>query len=284
MQNRHSLPANRVIVYLHSLSAPDVLPACLPDLTAINLSFFHFGFRHGLPQICLNDLEPDHPAYDDTWARMKQAQRAGVKVCATLGGPRAAYAALFDDYDTFYPLWRDVLRDFHLDGADLAVEESVAQDDIERLIADLRRDFPPDFLVTAAPVARALWHGYDPLSQLVWLPLAASLDWFNVQFHGGYGSLATSRDYDAIIEAGHDPAQIVAGVLSNPADGSGYVPLAQLCGTLRALAARYDGQAGGVAGWGYAGARNLAEQIDPAGWSGAVREAVAGAQFQRRRA
>uniref|UniRef100_UPI00293D4BCB glycosyl hydrolase family 18 protein n=1 Tax=Janthinobacterium sp. TaxID=1871054 RepID=UPI00293D4BCB len=262
MQNRHPMPANRVVMYLHSPAALESLPACLPSLTALNLSAFHCGFRRGFPYIHLNDLEPDDPAYDRTWALMQQAQRAGVRVHAVLGGARAAYTTLFEDYETFYPLWRALLREFRFDGVDLGIEEVVAQDDVERLIDDLRRDFPPGFQITAAPLARALRQGYDPVSRLVWRPLAERLDWLNVQFHGGFGSLANCRDYDAIVQAGYDPAQLVGGILGNPARGSGYVPVATVCATLRTLAARYDGRAGGVAGC--AEAHGPCEQVDPA--------------------
>ncbi|MET3130062.1 hypothetical protein AAKU55_000303 [Oxalobacteraceae bacterium GrIS 1.11] len=280
----HRAPANRVVVYLQALSDMERLPAGLPSLSAINLSSFHFGFRQGYPTVYLNDLEPDDPAYDKTWTLMQQAQRAGVKVNAMLGGARKAYTTLFEDYETFYPMLRDMLREFQFDGVDLGVEEVVAQDDIERLIADLRRDFPPAFLITAAPVAQALWHGFDPLSHLVWLPLAGSIDWFNVQFYNGFGSLANTRDYDAIIAAGFDPAQIVGGALSSPRNGSGYVPIATVCRTLRTLAGRYDGLAGGAAGWEYAGANGPGELGDPAAWAGAMQEAVEGRSVMHMRA
>lgn len=269
----------RVVVYLQSQSNLATLPASYANLTAINLSSFHFGYNpDNTPYIHLNDNDPDYPPFLKTvWPAMKQAQLAGVKVIAMLGGAGGAYTTLFANYDTFYPMWVKFLRTYGLDGVDLDVEEPVSQANIQMLISDLRRDFPTNFYITSAPVAYALSSGNDPLSGIDWAPLASSLDWFNVQFYSGYGSLRTTADYESIIAQGYSPAQILGGALTNRSNGSGYVPIATVCQTLASLAAKYPGQFGGAMGWEQFNANNTNEVIDPPGWCAAMNVAVHGA-------
>ncbi len=264
----------RVVVYLQTQQSLDQLPACFPGLSAITLSAFHFGYNpDGSPYIHLNNNDPGSGPNAAIWPLMAQARRAGVNVVAMVGGAGGAYGRLFAAYDTFYPMWRAMLTDYHLDGVDLDVEEQVAQDDIARFIADLRRDLP-SLLITAAPVASALQGGTDPLSGIDWRPLAPSLDWFNVQFYSGFGTLSGPDDYERIIQAGFPPKQILGGALTNDGDGGGYVAIPQVCATLAELQAKYGGQMGGTMGWEYFNALNVRETVDPPGWVNAMRKAV----------
>jgi len=275
------VPPPRVVVYLHSPAGLHLLPSCLPHLTAINVAAFHLGFdQHGDPYLHLNDRDPQDASYAASlWPVLHQARQAGVKVIATLGGAGGAYQALFDYYEMFYPAWCELLRTYAFDGIDLMVEERVSAENLAMFIHDLRRDFPQNFSITAAPVASALSNGYDPFSGIAWKPLAASLDWFNVQFYNGWGSLATASNYRAVIAAGYHPSQIVAGAMALPLDGtpSSYVPIHQIAQTLSTLAALYPGQFGGTAGWEWFNARNSSETIDPPGWCATMKAAVQGA-------
>lgn len=275
------VPPPRVVVYLHSQTNLDLLPSCFPHLTAINLATFHIGFdQHGEPYLHLNGRDPHDGAYTRTlWPILHQARQAGVKVIATLGGDAGAYKALFEYYEMFYPSWCELLRTYAFDGVDLMITEKTTQADLTMLVGDLRRDFPRNFCITAAPVASALSNGYDPFSGIEWKPLAANLDWFNVQFYNGWGSLATAANYRAVISAGYHPSQIVAGAMALPVDNkpASYVPIQQLVQTLSTLARHYPGQFGGTSGWEWFNARNPAENIDPAGWCAAMKAAVQGA-------
>jgi hypothetical protein len=150
---------------------------------------------------------------------------------------------------------KNVVSTYHLDGLDLDVEESMSLAGIERLIDQLHTDFGSSFIVTLAPVATALDGGgnlsgfsYDQLYR----DRASSISWFNAQFYCGWGSLANTSGYDAIINHGVVPAsKVVAGTLTNPANcGSGYVDPATLTSTLGSLSAKYA-DFGGVAGWEY---------------------------------
>jgi chitinase len=266
----------RVVVYLQTLQNLNLLPQCCSNLTAINLSSFHFGYnKDGSPYIHLNDNDPDDPMYNTLWPQLQQAQQGGVKLVAMLGGAGGAYTQLFNNYTTFYPMWVKMLQAYNFDGVDLDVEEPVTIANLQMFINDLRRDFPTDFLITAAPVALALKTGYDPLAGGInWATVKAQIDWFNVQFYSGYGSLATVNDYVSIINMGYSPNQILGGALTNPANGHGYVPIITVCNTLSALNTRYKGQLGGAMGWEFYNANNTGEKNDPVGWASAMKLAV----------
>jgi hypothetical protein len=75
----------RVVVYLQTLQNLNLLPQCYSNLTAINLSSFHFGFnKDRSPYIHLNDNDPDDPMYDSLWPQLREAQHNGVKLVAML--------------------------------------------------------------------------------------------------------------------------------------------------------------------------------------------------------
>ena len=267
--------SNRVVVYIQTQQNLDQLPQCYSDLTAINVSSFHFGYDpNGTPYIHLNDNDPNDPVFGAFWNDMEQARKNGVLVIAMLGGAGGAYKTLFQNYNVFYPLFRDMLKAHDFQGVDLDVEEHVTQSDIEMLINDLKNDFPNDFYITAAPVATSLMTGYDPFSGINWLSLKGQIDWFNVQFYNGFGTLMNTSDYLMIINQGFDPLEIVAGSVTNPADGGGYVPMGVVQNTLLSLNTSFQGQIGGVMGWEYYNALDNSEQVNPPGWCAEVKLAV----------
>ncbi|WP_190277310.1 glycosyl hydrolase family 18 protein [Taibaiella lutea] len=276
----NTLSSNRVVVYLQSQENLNLLPQCYANLTAINLSSFHFGWsktKPTLPYIHLNDNMPGDPMFDSLWADMKAAQQNGVLLIAMLGGAGGAYTTLFSqgNYEVFYPMFVNMLKKYNFQGVDLDVEEQVSQADIEKLIADLRKDFPTDFYITSAPVCSALQSGNnDPFSGINWYSIKDSIDWFNVQFYSGFGSLSTPDDYNSIIDNGFSASQILGGALTNPADGGGYVAIATVAQTLQTLNTKYSGQIGGAMGWEYFNANNASEQEDPVGWATAMKNAV----------
>jgi chitinase len=266
----------RVVVYLQTLQNLNLLPQCYSNLTAINLSSFHFGYNpDGSPYIHLNDTEPDDAMYNTLWPQMQQAQQNGVKLVAMLGGAGGAYGQLFSNYNIFYPMWVKMLQTYGFDGVDLDVEEPVTIANLQQFINDLRNDFPSNFLITAAPVCLALQTGNDPLAGGInWATVKNQLDWFNIQFYSGFGTLATTADYIAIINQGYSPNQILGGALTNRADGGGYVPIITVCNTLSQLNTLYKGQLGGAMGWEFFNANDTAENIDPTGWASAMKLAV----------
>jgi chitinase len=203
----------------------------------------------------LNDDPPDSSRYTQMWADLSSMQSQGVRVEVMVGGAaQGSFQRLDTDFDTYYPLLRDVISTYHLDGVDLDVEESMSLAGIERVIDALRSDFGSGFTITLAPVGSALSGGgnlsgfsYDQL----YADRGSEISWFNAQLYNGWGSLADTSSYDQII--GHGvvpPGKVVAGTVTSPANGSGYVDMPTLQSTLRSLVGEYPSFAG-VDGWEY---------------------------------
>jgi hypothetical protein len=189
------------------------------------------------------------------WADLAKMRAAGVHVSVMVGGAAAgSFRRLDTNFGTYYPLLRNVIRTYHLDGVDLDVEEGMSLAGIERLIDALRKDFGTGFIITLAPVATALSGGgnlsgfnYDRLYH----DRGSKISWFNAQFYNGWGSLASTGSYDAVIRHGVvPPGKVVAGATTSPANGGGYVSLTTLKSTLKKLTAKYPTFAG-AAGWEY---------------------------------
>ena len=74
-----------------------------------------------------------------------------------IGGAGGAFTNLFSDFNTYYPLLRDFLKQKKLiTGIDLDIEENVRMEDVKKLINCLVSDFGEDFTITMAPVAQSL--------------------------------------------------------------------------------------------------------------------------------
>lgn len=153
---------------------------------------------------------------------------------------------------------------YGLDGIDLDVEDSPDEtpitgriDDIVKLIQQLRSDFGIGFIITLAPVAKALSDDDgDNISGFSYTDLEANcggdIDWYNAQFYSGYGSMGNASDYlDKLENFPLDPRRLVAGTLSNGANGTGWVELDNIKSTMRDLLATYPDSFGGIAAWEY---------------------------------
>jgi hypothetical protein len=150
-----------------------------------------------------------------------------------------------------------MIRERHLDGLDLDVEEPMSLGGIVRLIDRLKSDFGEEFTITMAPVAAALFSGlpehnlsgfdYEALEVM----RGRSIAWYNTQFYCGWGYLASSVQYDAIVARGFPPYKVVVGLVTNPENGSGWVPFELLWGVLWGLRRKYGRDFGGVMGWEY---------------------------------
>lgn len=172
------------------------------------------------------------------------------------------------------------------------MEEQVSLPTITRLISRLRADFGATFTITMAPVATALipdpnipQHLRPPrpmlASGLTPNPLHPTLPhlsgfsypelecgvygreiaWYNVQFYCGWGDAGTTAWYDAIISAGWAPHRVVLGVVTNPANGAGHIPLSRLGANCARLREKYGDKFGGVMGWEYFNAGDCDDDI-----------------------
>lgn len=224
-------------------------------ITHLVLAAFHLNAN--LPiKLALNDNAPDDAYYDQMWKDI--VQHNGVKIIGMLGGAApGSYDCLTpDQFDTFYPLLRDMIRTYHLDGMDLDVEQAVSLDDIVHLITQLKKDFGPRFIITLAPVASALLEGAN-ISGFDYIQLEQKvghlIGWYHAQFYSGFGTVFPDDQYINITQfgTGLDPSRLVATVLTNDADGYGYVDPDEVASSMKALTAKFGSKFGGVAGWEY---------------------------------
>lgn len=223
---------------------------------------------------------------------------------------------LLNQFEAYYTPLKSIVAKYKLNGLDLDIEEETSLSTTTRLISRLRSDFGADFLITLAPVATALIpdpnipahlrpprpmlaSGPSPnplhptlphLSGFSYPELECSIHgreiaWYNTQFYCGWGDASTTQWYDAIIAAGWAPDKVVMGVITNPGNGAGHVPVAKLRDTCAKLREKYKNVGkgfGGVMGWEYFNSGDCDDDIPhisslalnnetvQAGWVGAL--------------
>ncbi|KAL8932048.1 MAG: hypothetical protein Q9216_006985 [Gyalolechia sp. 2 TL-2023] len=252
-------------------------PSSQISVTHIIVAAIHLNSAPG--DITLNNDPPSSPQNDTLWSEVAILQDCGISVLGMLGGAAKGTFTRLDCHDEgqfearYTPL-RDMLRKFRFDGIDLDVEEEMSLNGVIRLVDRLKADFGEGFMVTMAPVATAL-QGKRHLSGFDYEALEVlrgkSIDWYNVQFYNNWGSLA---DYGEIVGRGWSPEKIVAGVLTHPRNGHGWVGTDYLGRSLRLLREVYP-RLGGLMGWEYFNAITKEEGM---GWQWAewMKEAIVG--------
>lgn len=159
-------------------------------------------------------------------------------------------------FEAYYRPLRDLVRERGLDGLDLDVEEPMSLAGIIRLIDRLKSDFGDGFIITLAPVAAALMserpeHNLSGFSyEALEVMRGKQIGWYNTQFYCGWGDMSKTDGYDFMVRRGFPAEKIVVGMVTNPGNGSGWVPFEILQEVLITLKARYPGF-GGVMGWEY---------------------------------
>jgi len=226
-----------------------------PYVTDVMVAAFHLGYNSdGTPYIHLNDNVPGDPMFTTMWQEVATLQSYGVTVRMMLGGAaQGSYADLFDNWSTFYPILQQTIQQYNLNGIDLDIEETVSLANAEMLVNQLNSDFGSSFVITMSPVASALWGGanlsgfsYPQLYKAV----GSKIAWFNGQFYSGFATLANPTDYEKVVSFGYPQNKIVGGMISNSADGSGYVNMKTISSTVSTLVTQYP-HFGGVAAWEY---------------------------------
>ncbi|KAG5982567.1 hypothetical protein E4U55_001714 [Claviceps digitariae] len=261
---RHIDSLPRLVVYFQTTHDPRGHPiSMLPlvqhkgiALTHLIVCSLHVN-KDG--EIHLNDYPPSHRLFYTLWNETQVMRSAGVKVMGMVGGaaPGSFTTGTLDgDHATFskyYGQLRDVILQFQLQGLDIDVEQRMSQRGIARLIDRLREDFGSDFIISMAPVASALHNGGN-LSGFNYKHLDAhmgsKISFYNSQFYSGFGTMATTRDYAKIVSSGFAASRVVAGQLTSPSNGGGYIPYSKLNATVTSLKSKYK-QIGGVMGWEY---------------------------------
>ena len=255
----------RLAIYYQTTHDPSgtVPISMLPLITEKNIALTHLivcSFHINLnSEIHLNDFPPGDPHFATLWEEAKILKAAGVRITGMVGGaaPGSFSTQTLDGNDAtfehYYGQLRDVIALYGLQGMDLDVEQSMSQAGITRLVNRLSADFGPDFDVTLAPVASAL-NGGSNLSGFNYKTLetaaGSKIGFYNAQFYNGFGSMATTRSFDAVVANGFAANKVLAGQVTNPSSGSQFVAFATLNATIQALRAKY-GEIGGVMGWEY---------------------------------
>lgn len=259
------LPARhtpRIITYYQTHHDPEtgahisVLPLIKqPGIGLTHLILAAIHINDDPLQITLNDHHASHPRFTTLWAELRVLQASGIKVLGMLGGAaKGSYARLEAAFEVYYPPLRDLVRAGGLDGLDLDVEEPTSLAGIIRLIDQLRADFGPGFVITLAPVAAALLDARRNLSGFDYEALevmrGGDIAWYNAQFYCGWGDCSSPLMYEMILARGWPAEKVVVGLVTNPDNGSGWVPWQMLASVLPVLVGRHPGF-GGVMGWEY---------------------------------
>lgn len=220
----------------------------------------HAPVNHSLLIDPENDHVPSHPRYHTLWAELRVLQASGIKVIGMLGGAaKGSFTRLdLDDstFEEYYIPLRDMIRERGLDGLDLDVEEPMTLAGVIRLIDRLKSDFGSAFIITLAPVAAALMsdnpkHNLSGFSyEALEVMRGSQIAWYNTQFYCGWGDVSKPDGYDYMIARGWPAQKIVVGMVTNPGNGSGWVPFEIVQEVLLTLKARHPGF-GGVMGWEY---------------------------------
>jgi hypothetical protein len=285
---------NRVILYMTSFNnlAPLVTSAQDGVLTHVLVGLLHLGYDNETnktgPYVHLNNIPPDDPSLDNLWSTLKSIQGPNFKVMASLGGGGVGdYGNLFSNYSVFYPMLADTLTTYNFDGLDLDIEEwGVTTANVQQLVGDLRKTFqnrPGGFLISSAPVASALTGGGSVSADVNYNQLLDQFDWYNLQFYNGWGDLQNGSssappnynpNYAGVVTAcgSTNVGRLVAGALTNPNSGGGFIGLSTLCPIISSISESYPGF-GGVFGWNYQNALDTDGRIDPLGWA----ESISGA-------
>ncbi|CEJ89763.1 hypothetical protein VHEMI05588 [[Torrubiella] hemipterigena] len=259
-----NIPLPRLITYYQTHHDKDgksisVLPLLMqPDISMTHVIVAAIHLNGDPNGITLNDHSPNDPRFQTLWAELRILQAGGIKVMGMLGGAaKGSYERLDGDdaqFERYYVPLKELVVARGLDGLDLDVEEEMSLAGVSRLIDRLRADFGKEFIITLAPVAAAMIDMTANLSGFDYEALEVmrgrEIAWYNTQFYCGWGDFSNPLMYDVMVRKGWNPSKIVVGLVTNPANGPGFVGWNALTDTLRILTARYPGF-GGVMGWEY---------------------------------
>ncbi len=203
----------KIIYYYQTFT--DLSPILIENtpVTHIHLSSIHFGLDNNKPYIHLNDNNPTDTKFNQLWKDMEKAQSLGIKIVLMVGGAGGAYEALFNNFDIYYLLLKEILSNKKMiSGIDLDIEEYVELYNVKMLIRQIKSDFP-SFTISMAPIQSSLEEDVQGMGgfcykDLLKSPEGSLIDYFNGQFYSSY----TKESYDDCIENGYPSNMIVMGM------------------------------------------------------------------------
>lgn len=217
-----------------------------PLLTHITLASIHFGYEEDkiTPYIHLNNNNPSDSIFKEVFENLKILKSMGIKINILLGGAGGAFNMLFSNFDNFYKLFKDFIKNEDIfDGINLDIEEEVNINDIVLLVNELKSDFPEKCIIFA-PLAYSLISNEPGMGGFVYRDLMKMIgdkvDYFNVQCYDDY-SLET---LDQIISNNYDSEKIVMGMLFSQNFNSIIIEINK-------IVKKYKNKFGGVAIWEY---------------------------------
>ncbi|KAJ2553604.1 hypothetical protein EV175_002888, partial [Coemansia sp. RSA 1933] len=256
-------PLPRLVIYYqthHDSSGKhiSILPLIQPGISVTHVIIAAIHINEEPSNITLNNDAPDHPQFQPLWTELRVLQASGIKVMGMLGGAaKGSYLRLDgsdEQFESYYIPLRDLIRQKALDGLDLDVEEKMSLQGVVRLIDRLRSDFGKTFIITLAPVAKAMLDPAKNLSGFDYTVLESvrgnDIAWYNTQFYCGWGDLSNTLMYDLMVQKGWNPGKLVIGVLTNPENATGFVSWELLSPVLETLK-RQNPTFGGIMGWEY---------------------------------
>jgi len=254
---------NRIIYYYQTFTGLTPILHENPETTHIHLSAFHFGNNTDpdeTPYIHLNNNNPNDPVFDPVWKEIKAAAALGIKIVIMLGGAGGAYGNLFSNFETYYTLLHQTIKNHpEINGIDLDIEEEVTLDNCKKLINRIHTDFGDDFIIAMAPLGSSLGNDEPGMGGFIYKDLYTSpegqyINYFNGQFYGSY----QPSDYEKAILNGYPEEKVVMGMLEG-------IDFVGACQTLTALKVEYP-NLGGTFIWEYFQAPPDGK-ADPSEWS-----------------
>ena len=214
----------KTVYYYQTFVGLEKLMSHVEDIDTIIISSIHFDKdKDGNLQIYLNDNLPDDPKFTNMWIETSKLFHQGKLITLRIGGAGGAYSELFSDFQTYYPLLRELLqKQTHIKGVDLDIEESVSLDNVKKLIRQLNNDFK-DITLSMAPVAESMITNYPGMGSFSYKELVSSeegklIDRFHVQCYGSF----SFQTYNRIIKNGWEPEQIIMGMMSGQFDKTNF--------------------------------------------------------------
>ena len=252
----------KVIYYYQTFVGLEKVLENIEDVDVIIVSSIHFGQKDKQPYIHLNDNDPKDPMFENLWMETKKASVQGCKIMLMMGGAGYAYRTLFSDFDIYYPLLTQLLREKSwISGIDLDIEEETTLENVQMLIRHLVNDFP-DLTITMAPVSPSLeadggsMAGFN-YKTLYESPEGKHISWFNTQCYYSF----SKNTYDKIIKNGYPPEKIVMGMESGQFDKNTFQTALQ---EVHNIITEYPTMAG-VYDWEYLDAPP--DEKDPSKWA-----------------